>query len=426
MTFVRTSCVIGGGYTGLSCALHLAERGYSVVLLEARRVRQRRPPGRNGGQFGSGHRRDQPTLERELGAERGATPLVARRGGQGVGARSHRPPRHRLRPEARHRHRRPPAPPRSLARPRSRPPQRPLRLRPDRGSGPRRPSAPRSHRRISTEALLDQGAGPPSPPGLCAGPCPRRSRSGRVEIYEGDTRHRACAGRALQGPSRGRTRSRRMRRCSPATAISMRWTPASAAASCRSTISSWRRSRSAKSVPRALIPNDVAVVDTRFVVNYFRLSADGRLLFGGGETASSRLPADPGPARAAVHVAHLSPACRCGASNHVWGGTLAITAHARCRAFGRLEERALLRTGLLRPRRGAGDTRRRTDRRGLCRHVGTLRCLRPPAAARLSPAVASCAGPRLRSRLRTERSATACRRRGQSATALTLAPPARE
>ena len=31
-------CVIGGGYTGLFCALHLAERGYRVVLLEARRI----------------------------------------------------------------------------------------------------------------------------------------------------------------------------------------------------------------------------------------------------------------------------------------------------------------------------------------------------------------------------------------------------
>ena len=27
-------CVIGGGFTGISSALHLAERGYDVVLLE--------------------------------------------------------------------------------------------------------------------------------------------------------------------------------------------------------------------------------------------------------------------------------------------------------------------------------------------------------------------------------------------------------
>ena len=28
-------CIIGAGYTGLSSALHLAERGYSVIVLEA-------------------------------------------------------------------------------------------------------------------------------------------------------------------------------------------------------------------------------------------------------------------------------------------------------------------------------------------------------------------------------------------------------
>jgi gamma-glutamylputrescine oxidase len=49
-------CVIGGGYAGVSSALELAERGYSVVLLEARRIGWG-ASGRNGGQalvgFGS-------------------------------------------------------------------------------------------------------------------------------------------------------------------------------------------------------------------------------------------------------------------------------------------------------------------------------------------------------------------------------------
>ena len=31
-------CVIGGGFTGLSCALHLAQAGYDTVLLEANRL----------------------------------------------------------------------------------------------------------------------------------------------------------------------------------------------------------------------------------------------------------------------------------------------------------------------------------------------------------------------------------------------------
>jgi gamma-glutamylputrescine oxidase len=59
-------CIIGGGYTGLSAALHLAEQGYSVVLLEAHRLGFG-ASGRNGGQVGSGQRQDQDWLEAAAG-----------------------------------------------------------------------------------------------------------------------------------------------------------------------------------------------------------------------------------------------------------------------------------------------------------------------------------------------------------------------
>ena len=61
-------CVIGGGYTGLSAALHLAERGYDVVLLEAHRVGWG-ASGRNGGQLGSAHAKLQPTLVERYGTD---------------------------------------------------------------------------------------------------------------------------------------------------------------------------------------------------------------------------------------------------------------------------------------------------------------------------------------------------------------------
>jgi len=61
-------CVIGGGYTGLTAALHLAERGYSVVLLEANKVGWG-ASGRNGGQLHSGQRRDQHHLEKAYGTD---------------------------------------------------------------------------------------------------------------------------------------------------------------------------------------------------------------------------------------------------------------------------------------------------------------------------------------------------------------------
>ena len=60
--------VIGGGFTGLSSALHLAERGYDVILLEAHRVGWG-ASGRNGGQVGSGQRREQDELEQMVGRD---------------------------------------------------------------------------------------------------------------------------------------------------------------------------------------------------------------------------------------------------------------------------------------------------------------------------------------------------------------------
>ena len=48
-------CVIGGGYTGLSTAIHLRKRGYDVVLLEAERIGWG-ASGRNGGHVGTGQR----------------------------------------------------------------------------------------------------------------------------------------------------------------------------------------------------------------------------------------------------------------------------------------------------------------------------------------------------------------------------------
>jgi gamma-glutamylputrescine oxidase len=61
-------CIVGGGYTGLSAALHLAERGFDVVLLEAHRMGFG-ASGRNGGQVGSGQRQDQDWIERAVGRE---------------------------------------------------------------------------------------------------------------------------------------------------------------------------------------------------------------------------------------------------------------------------------------------------------------------------------------------------------------------
>lgn len=61
-------CIIGGGYTGLSAALHLAKAGARTILLEAESIGFA-ASGRNGGQIHSGHRKSQAELERWLGTQ---------------------------------------------------------------------------------------------------------------------------------------------------------------------------------------------------------------------------------------------------------------------------------------------------------------------------------------------------------------------
>ena len=323
-------CVIGGGYTGLSCALHLAERGYRTLLLEARRIGNG-ASGRNGGQLGSGHRRDQSTLERELGEEQAqllwslaeeakalARDLIARHGidcdlKPGIAIAAHRPRHFRaLVREAEH-----------------------LRSRygydrmdvldraalraevasedfhgglMDRGAGHLHPlDYARGLARAAAEAGVDIREGTPITGLVPGSPCTVQAGSHTVTA---DAVVFACNGYldALD-PGCGK-------RAMPINNFILATEPLGAARA------------------RALIPHDVAVVDTRFVVNYFRLSADGRLLFGGGETTSSRLLADPGPLvrRCMLRIFPQLAAVRI---NYAWGGTLAIT-RTRMPSIGRL------------------------------------------------------------------------------------------
>lgn len=62
-------CVVGGGFTGLSTALNLAEQGFDVILLEAERIGFG-ASGRNGGLIGSGQRKDVIEMEEQFGLER--------------------------------------------------------------------------------------------------------------------------------------------------------------------------------------------------------------------------------------------------------------------------------------------------------------------------------------------------------------------
>jgi glycine/D-amino acid oxidase-like deaminating enzyme len=63
-------CIVGGGYCGLSAALHLAEQGADAILLEAREPGWG-GSGRNGGQVIPGLKYDPVELEAKYGPEAG-------------------------------------------------------------------------------------------------------------------------------------------------------------------------------------------------------------------------------------------------------------------------------------------------------------------------------------------------------------------
>ncbi len=74
----------------------------------------------------------------------------------------------------------------------------------------------------------------------------------------------------------------------------------------------------------ALIPGDMAVSDARFVVNYYRRTPDNRLMFGGGERYTRRPPADiAGFVR--PFLERTFPALRGVALDHAWGGLVSVT-----------------------------------------------------------------------------------------------------
>ncbi|MBP7001079.1 FAD-binding oxidoreductase [Amaricoccus sp.] len=80
-------CVLGAGYTGLSTALHLAEKGYRVAVVEGARVGWG-ASGRNGGQIVNGFNASLQTIERRYG--RDAASFVAgmvQEGGEIIRAR---------------------------------------------------------------------------------------------------------------------------------------------------------------------------------------------------------------------------------------------------------------------------------------------------------------------------------------------------
>lgn len=311
-------CIVGAGYTGLSAALHLAQRGYSVTVLEAHRVGFG-ASGRNGGQVGSGQRNDQDDLERVAGRENArrlwdlaedakalVKSLVA---GHDMPAPFRPGIAHACWSDSQTRHAHAYA----------------ERLRRDYGYDQIEMLDREQMARLIPSGVfkggdIDRGAGHVHPLNYAIGLARAAVASGAV-IHESSevtridhglspTVHTAqgsvTAGQVILAANGylGGLEPQVASRVMPINNFILATEPLGERAA-------------------QVLAEPVAVADTRFVVNYWRLSEDNRLLFGGGESYGWRFP----DIVKTVHPALLDiyPALRDVRFDYAWGGTLAIT-----------------------------------------------------------------------------------------------------
>jgi gamma-glutamylputrescine oxidase len=312
--------IVGAGFTGLSAALHLAEGGKRVAVLEQARVGWG-ASGRNGGQVHTGQRREQDELERLVGRDDARRlwtlaeeakrlllhDLIGRRGidcswRQGLIHADHKPSYV--------------AETRAYAR----------RLAEDYGYEEVEPlDREQLYSLIKSESYhggsLDHGGGHLDPLALVYGLAHAAEGAG-ADIYEASrvTRIRH-GGRPQLFTALGSISADTVLICTDGLLEGVEPVVEGHVAPIANHI--------ATTVPLGdrledVLTSQAAVSDSRYVVYYYRPTPDGRLLFGGGETYSTTLPRDIAPI-VRPHMLKVFPQFHDVALEHAWGGVLGIT-----------------------------------------------------------------------------------------------------
>jgi gamma-glutamylputrescine oxidase len=313
--------IVGGGYTGLSAALHLAERGYKVALVEARRIGWG-ASGRNGGQINTGLRKGPMALVGLLGRARAR--LLFDLSEEARRLIRERVARHDIRCDLKsgslvvaHR------------------PSEAAWMRPEIDAYAREFGYDKLEF-VSKDALghhlgsviyhggiHDLGASHLHPLNYALGLAKAAMAAGAALYEQSPAQSIETTGSAVRvRTAKGAVRAKY------------------ALIACNGYLGDLYPRIATRIMPianfviateplgddeaRRLIPSDVCVCDTRFVVNYFRLSADRRMLWGGGEKYTPWPPRDIG-AFVRPHMLQAFPGLAPRRIEFGWSGVLAIT-----------------------------------------------------------------------------------------------------
>ena len=312
-------CVIGGGVTGLSAALHARQRGYSVVLVEGGRIGWG-ASGRNGGQMIPGLRQGAAELIARYGADDARRlfnlTLEARALTHDLIAR------HAIRCDVKDTgHLLLAARMRDLPAMHAEAHALNVTMR---YAQARMLSYQETHHEVGSPlyhgALLDEGGGHFHPLNYTLGLADAARKAG-VKIYE-------------HSPIRIEPREKGVFARAPRGAVKARYGVLACDAQVGEAdprfvgavmpVANYLCATAPLKQPKLLIMKDRALSDSRFVVNYFRLTADGRMLFGGGERYSPRPPQDIA-AFASRHMARVFPSLANEKIDYAWGGLVSIT-----------------------------------------------------------------------------------------------------
>ena len=323
-------CVIGGGYTGLSSALHLRQKGYDVVLLEAERIAWG-ASGRNGGHVGTGQRADQSSIEKWVGEE--AAKGLWQLGLDAVQKVCDLINEHNIDCELGSGNLHLAAKPShagelqdELAHLESQYGYQQLTyLPPD-------AVAERTSARGFHGGLLDDGCKHLHPLKYALGLARAASEAG-VKIYEGTRGHPQADGQSGEVKTEnGRVKARHIVIGCNAYLGSLVPRMAGNIMPINNFVIATER------LPSHLLPrinrDNLSMSDTLFVINYWKLSQDGRLIFGGGENYSSRFPRDI-KAFVRPHMLNIYPELQDIDIDYGWGGAVGITLN-RMPDFGRI------------------------------------------------------------------------------------------